>query len=905
MSFSSSVKMKKFIFGVAPYNPFNYFLESKSLYLETGMLDWNPAGFSNYLSYLPGQWYFDTRYTQILGNLSVGKKSDSSIEVRNSKFTVNSSSPIESKALGCDTKSKSVIMVNPTGGLQGLVQSSQIQMEGYFFPNGGVDTWTSAENLVTNNTNYTNGGLLSSRTLTSDNIPSGPFGIGFEFSEEVTATEPIFCETPIIFRKWCQAVRPATLFPGKLRLLVQSFYGSDLRRYTLDAESGALIIGINQLKPDPKANPPQTPENTPELDSEVNKRTTSINAGFEGSDFLITDENNRYFLGRVTSEGLWINYLQTDAELSGDFLRQYLNGQASGPAPSNNDRKVYETYLLSTLLPTRWMLLSNSEVSVNQVYTHGTPLAFGWKPTWDGKTLSIITRTKLDHEVFETVLWTMSININNFEGLLTDWTNGVYGVAEEGNIFSESFYTALELIFNVTVFSSTRSEYQLGYNILDIQYNKIWLWDEDKGKYKWDVPYDPFFYPLERYPENPDAPLYCWYDKEDNLVIVNYKAAKLEATLNFSSPVQPVCGPGQLLQCSITRSQIVSYGFTIDSYSLISGLSTYNSGFFATSAFAEIQAGSFENQWARSTGVNFCDGFLLPKSAACLTQALPDPESNDVFVQYALGTGPCVSLNCAGEEQTLNSLIIPQYNSEAVFIGNLHGFFATGTLIKGLCEAVTRAKGAWYCSFSTSGCNEHAVNSTVPFFVFDTPCNSAKFGDLSDKIIYGPGRDGGGGAHTDDCWYRSNQPCGIEMSSVQTNNVSWGSATMYQVNETASDMNGSSITFYVAGKIKATDIFSRSGTNSLNIVENCQGLSNLTGNSSDYEKFLAETFDWREWFAFLDLDNPYTSAYLDFRESAINTINYGIGGDGFFTTSDNPFFKNEKLIVPKSFVGAI
>lgn len=894
MSFSSNnEKMKKFTMGFQPHNPFNYFIEGSSLYLESGMLDWGKAGFANFESYFPGEWYFSKSFTPILGNIFVNKTSNNNVRVDSVDFDGSHSSPIESWALGCREKSKTVVMINPTGGLQGLVQSSQIQIEEFFFPNidGGMNT---------NDTSYSDSGLLSTRTLTSDSIPTGPYGIGGEFAQEVTFNSPVFCSNSLIFRKWCHSVRPPSLFTGKLRLLVQSFYGSNLHRYSLDIETGASIFGIESRIPEGV-----DPQTIPEEDKK--DRIFALNYGYFGTSILITANNHRYFLAEVGSNGLRINYLKPDSSVSGDFLQSFLNGNAENLTVSQKELDNYEAYLLSTLLPTRWVNVSDSG-SLLSPYNHGEPIYFGWKATWDGKKISVITRKQIENSVWQTKVWTADIIIGSIENVFQDWENGFYGEQDEKDPYNTAFYNALQSQFTVNTSLLETTEYQLGFNVLDIQYNKIWIWDELKGKYKWDIPYDPFWYPLERYPKNPNAALYCWYDKEDNLRIVRYRASELVGELNFSQPLLSVCGPGTNKSCSIIRNNRTTAGFSINMgvQQISIGLDKFNSTFSANNEKATIGGGEFPEDWSLFN-IGVCDSSLPPKSAQCLDQALPFSEAGSQnWSKIATGEGPCEKLSGSGQEFNLNSLIIPQNNCESVLLGRSTNFYMTGIFRKGTCSANTRAQVAWYCSFSRYGCNVFKSASETPI-VFDPPCNQEKFGDLSDKIVYGPSRDSGGGGHSDDCIYRIKQPCGVEASSQVQGNLSWKETTFSDIEYEANSMNGNSLLFYCVGKSSGFEILRVSGNDSMNVNENCEGSIVITGDADSFAEFSKDVEEWNRWFTFLDLANPYTSAYTDFRESALGYLNYGIGGYGYFTNTYDKTFFDSSLQFPYglSFVGAI
>lgn len=184
-----------------------------------------------------------------------------------------------------------------------------------------------------------------------------------------------YCEPDRIFKKKTANGRcPASKFSGKLRLYVQSLYGSkrDDYRMLVDQTTGAvldpesLIIGAVELR-----------------DGEQIPAEYTLSSQFSKANGLFTTEDYRYYLIEV---GSFVRYYPLRLSAPAEKLRSLLIGSNG---VSDADRKRVEAYILSTAVVDKSSAKDSGAVSVT-----GKPLYYGWHWSNDGSEGDIVCHSE-------------------------------------------------------------------------------------------------------------------------------------------------------------------------------------------------------------------------------------------------------------------------------------------------------------------------------------------------------------------------------------------------------------------------------------------------------------------------------------------------------------------------------
>lgn len=184
-------------------------------------------------------------------------------------------------------------------------------------------------------------------------------------SRTFSAATETYCPDLYLFKN-VQDTLPASMFSGKLRLLVQAIYGSKRRDYYVD---------------------PTIPSTTP-----LYLEHDGFTPWFSNNSGLFSGRDYQYFRIRLSPnmQGGGIFAKKLTPSSAGKKLRRYLINNPSIPA----ERKLrYEAYLLSTL---RYEDdAENVKIGeLGDLFSHGSPFGYGCAWNWEGDTAYVATHDR-------------------------------------------------------------------------------------------------------------------------------------------------------------------------------------------------------------------------------------------------------------------------------------------------------------------------------------------------------------------------------------------------------------------------------------------------------------------------------------------------------------------------------
>lgn len=323
-----------------------------------------------------------------------------------------------------------------------------------------------------------------SKTLTAVN----PYTLN---ARSYTSTVAEYCSTEHGHRKLAQMVFPSSRFTGKMRLYVQSVYGSRRTDYWFVPQlvGGDLYIGGEQI------------------DSEYGH--TSV---------IYTDHQYNYFLFKFTGSSVWIGKMKLTT--CGEALRQWLarNQYYAWSVLQGESRRVIEAYILSTASPP-----AQDDMDLVQTFGSatgaGAPMYYGWKANWKGDEASVVLWQ------YDTNQWyTHLVTVN----LIDSWTGfdeDQMAVAEEGLTDWGDRFGFNESLETKGPFNFRRP------------YDAFWR-------------PEPYVIGMEAIIHAPgapmtnvtDAPLYCFYDSNDALEVVRYTYDASDYTATWQHESYPTPG---------------------------------------------------------------------------------------------------------------------------------------------------------------------------------------------------------------------------------------------------------------------------------------------------------------------------------------------------------------------------
>lgn len=311
-----------YLIDVRPFGIFNRFMydSSSEIYLENGLIDLGNMGFRNPEAYKPCKLYTNADECPINGPIHISEATaiprDSSncatapFLIEKIKYDLLFSSKnrggIESRIFGCDVKVKSVDMVDPRGEGQDCYtyyQKSYPEIHPMIVPGFGpggmievflqtTEAWLAQRAKSVSNT------VCRKRDASISNYK---------------ADEALYCSEEIIFTKYSGREFPGSLFTGKLRLYNQAIQGSPNFNFQAK-ESGFGFVYEISLKKEENPGEKYRPAGAV---GELRPRTYELNPYAHA---MYRDSQYNYFLVNTSS---WsFTYLEPNKD--GRKIRQYL-----------------------------------------------------------------------------------------------------------------------------------------------------------------------------------------------------------------------------------------------------------------------------------------------------------------------------------------------------------------------------------------------------------------------------------------------------------------------------------------------------------------------------------------------------------------------------------------------------
>ena len=381
---------------------------------------------------------------------------------------------------------------------------------------------------------------------------------------------------------------PASLFHGKLRLLVQSIYGKKFN--PLEWEEGSKpVLGVTHYSVIGKSAPSITIA-TPRTGHPDSTYSLAGN-----STVLYTDDEMRYWLIEIFIEtGVQIRQLKLST--CGELARQYLLTPA-GKALSREDRSKFEAVMLQTAVPD--MVNYFSLPTEIPAAMRGTTLAYGWKANWDGSKADIVLHiqrqgpTSADADVYyDASHLALTFKRDTKKTLTPEQT-------EKDR-------------WTVTGTDSGMSKW-----MPTVTLHNIWVPTFEGG------PGLRVFPPMECGPSrvaptpiNSNAPLYCFYDKNDALQLVTYKQ---EINQHTTDGVTGECSSyywGNMCRTirSLTYAGSVFGGFVASGFSTVGmnrsgggGLEeSWTMGAYPDTSTATVASGAWYPYWDATNKTGDC-----------------------------------------------------------------------------------------------------------------------------------------------------------------------------------------------------------------------------------------------------------------------------------------------------------
>ncbi len=413
-----------------------------------------------------------------------------------------------------------------------------------------------------------------------------------------------FCVPDIIRnKKICQTMAPPSVYTGKLRLMVQSLYGSTRDDYEVDTNNGSyspkILLNSYSLQ----------------------------HSGLE-SVGLYTDPNGEYWFVTMGSSQI-IFYKTTSDDIDpSPFLDQSLKEDL-------NYIEMSEAYKLSTLKITDSPLIVNtSELSYELIGYFG-PLAYGWKFNRDGSKASIVvygTQTGIASNVWPAGTATTATGIKT---KLITVTFGFDAELQQPKVVSvESVETGIHLPF---------TQVKVLYPVVVLGQYKMASLMVDYGSLGKIGSYQ--------------APIYCYYNKLDQLEIVRVKnggfstagtsdtrPSDCDSSKTIVSYMQPQVG-----RSSPTRTIWGDSGVSVGATNYVRGVSTST----GQTRNLKIQLTEDQNGWTEFSA------FLFPVGTTQRRR----------YHAPAIGPSRWETFCSELSENYMGILVVPFLDAESILVG--------------------------------------------------------------------------------------------------------------------------------------------------------------------------------------------------------------------------------------------
>lgn len=432
--------------------------------------------------------------------------------------------------------------------------------------------------------------------------------------ELVGSGTPVFCPDTVgmLKRKRAQSFFPSSAFNAKMRLFVQSVYGSKRTDYTMDLGSG--YIGSLQIGDE------------------------GVNPYFFSTGYVLyTGSDYQYFMLELTEDQVKVNKLKLSKQ--GEKLRQWL---LDNPQSSTEQRR-YEGYLLSTATFSGWYTVGD----ISEAYAKGSPHAYGWKANWNGDEAHVVVKQLKagTDNTWEYTHFKLTVSLAESTSNLDYWqdeSSWTFNVSEEEATQEATFIVAEQLIWAPDFVEGGM---------------QVFLSQPDAGSTPSAI--------------DCDVPVYIVYNyDDDDFDVIRFKREDLGSGDGSYGGTHTIPIPETLPQCGAsdcvwgtTSTGSSEYGFYVENYSGATAVAKKGTG---------VQISGWEAWLLDDDGVEV--GFLKTgptalSTARNLTCAGEETHPSADGVKNVEIDAKGGSIGAAGDFDVENILVLPYANCDAVFFG--------------------------------------------------------------------------------------------------------------------------------------------------------------------------------------------------------------------------------------------
>lgn len=567
---------------VRPFGIFNRFIYDGSgdIYLENGMIDLGNMGFRNPEAYKPCWLYTNPDQCPINGSINLVNSNTAGEEISGCtkpagvgkitydvKFSQSFRNGVESQALGCTIKVAELEMSDPRGpgkDCYSYYQPSIPTVYPTIIPMAGAGMMIEIFLQTTE-------AYLAQRAASVSNTVCRERDASIA---NYKGEEAAYCSEDLIYRKYAAREFPGSLFTGKLRLYNQALQGGKLFEYKM---SSSGFFNTYEISLRDGSNPGEAFRPKSIAPGELRNRTYELNSRVH---VMHRDSQYNYYL---VNSGSWsFTYLEPNS--SGRKLRDYL--REKGSLLSKSALMAYEAYLLSTCLPSRsaqtspnvqfeiggspfqfdwhgnWNGDKMARVGIGSIQNHArsalqqVTIELDSVPMLEEelrrKKESLLQQKLVGVSSGNTWAYYTSASLQPRTGLeegydvadpdnycvLGDIEEGAWfflaKVGIDGNVSEEDsdaaalnnkqyggYVMSKEFYETFSEYASINGE-DSDYNEFTFRAGKVYSWDEFQGAYYYhNLDYtDPR--KASTFQGDFEVPLYCWFDKDDKLKILNY-----------------------------------------------------------------------------------------------------------------------------------------------------------------------------------------------------------------------------------------------------------------------------------------------------------------------------------------------------------------------------------------------
>ena len=456
----------------------------------------------------------------------------------------------------------------------------------------------------------------------------------------------------LLKRKQCLISCPASVFSGKLRLYVQALYGRKFKSPETTAFSFQRI-GFN-------APTLIIPSNT--------TFSVGLNNAYSSSNGIYTDEKWNYYLLNIYQDvNFKVRVIPMIFNDCGKAAQKRLQDFAGGL--SRELRSKYEAVALQNCT-------ASAKVSVDidtglAVPTNYAPLSYGWTFKWDGSEAHIIVHTSKSTGTFHRFNLARHLVLNIQRHADPDTTADAYkGYSEAQKEALHWNITGSALVTDSVWWPRYREDF-------------IWVPDWVNGGLMWYTEPQPFF---DFIPSN--APLYCFYDKNDVLQVITYTCSQVLAYTESTGGLQYSDGDMVFSGPSTGTRLYTKYDHGLSSVGSFSGTVTV-AGIHDSYSGSKVEwgyTGAQSYQWFAGYNTPVAGTGLGTEAAKAAFDAYFAAHPGDRAGYYANGFYCEVFINISTiithVEATILELVIPWLDCSSVYLGKRVTYIDSGNTLK-------------------------------------------------------------------------------------------------------------------------------------------------------------------------------------------------------------------------------